>query len=452
MTINEALNIIHDENSSEDRRSAFEFIIISKLYNEDIIHILASGLVDEDRGVRDICSRGLSNIPSEFANYVAFMVVPLIAHNDIEIRNLAGDLLLNLKEKSIDALLPFLENASVDVRKYACDILGIVGSINNLYNIYPLLSDLDINVRNSGIEAIGNIIYGNEADTSVKIEALDKLIISFEIDSDSHPNILDSIGKIGGLDSENFLINYLQNIDDEFLKIACIDSLAIAGNSKELCIKLLEELPYNSSELQVVMLKTIYAILFRIDEMIDLPADLRYIAHNALIDDDSDIRGAGLLALGSIYYPEDSATLVNELIQNNTGTTQYLMYNLMSQSPVESVESLFKEFLHRINKENTVGKIIDLLGVSSVVWEAAEKENIEKVYEIIIDYVLDSAIGTEFEVIELLIHIEPIVTNKTLIEKMRSAEKEKQLVIYDIIKEFQLDDIMIEAENIINSD
>ena len=114
MTINEALNIIQENSSSEGRRNAFEFIIDSKIYNEDIIHLLASGLVDEYRGVRDICSRGLSQIPSEYAHYVAFMVVPLIAHNDIEIRNLAGDLLLNLKDKSVDALLPrMLENMPV---------------------------------------------------------------------------------------------------------------------------------------------------------------------------------------------------------------------------------------------------------------------------------------------------------------------------------------------------
>ncbi len=451
MTINEALNIIYENKSSEERRFAFEFVINSKIYNEDIIHILASGLVDEFRGVRDICSRGLSNIPSEYANYVAFMVVPLIAHNDIEIRNLAGDLLLNLKDKSIDALLPFLENASEDVRKYACDILGIVGLTNNLVNIYPLLNDNDVNVRNSGIEAIGNIIYRNETDLFTKSESLDKLIATFTIDSESQPNILDAIGKIGGVDAEDFLINYLHNSDDEFLKIACIDSLAIAGNSKELCIKLIEELPNNSPEIQVVILKTIYAILYRIDELIDLPEELRYVAHNALLDDDSDIRGAGLIALGVVYYPEDCVSLVNELYHNNAGTAQYIMYNLMAHSSVETVERLFAEFNDRVIEKNSIGIEIDLLGVLSMVWDSSEEENLEKAFEIIIESAINNANGSESEVIESLYNAKADIVKKVIIKIMSSSNEEHQNDIYEIVKELQLNDIIVEVETIINS-
>ncbi len=440
MTINEALNIIQENSSSEQRRNAFEFIIESKIYNEDIIHLLASGLVDEYRGVRDICSRGLSLIPSEYAHYVAFMVVPLIAHNDIEIRNLAGDLLLNLKDKSVDALLPFFENASEDVRKYACDIVGIVGNLSNLSNIYPLLNDTDINVRNSGIEAIGNIVIRNDNDVFLIQEALDKLILAYNNDADSQVNIIDAIGKFGSAEAEDFLIDIIHNTDDEFLKIATIDSLSINGNSKELCIKLIEELPSSSPEMQVVILKTIYAILYRIDELIELPDELRFVAHNALFDDDADIRGAGLVALGVGFRPEDCPALVNELMFGNPGTSQHILYNLLSQAPIETVEEFFLLYQQKIRQKNALGIEIDMLGVLSSVVEGAEPDNLVKAFEIIIETTLDYS-GQEGDILSLLFSMNKFATADAVSFVYSNSSIERKELLNETIKIAELEDL-----------
>ena len=440
MTINEALNIIQENSSSEGRRNAFEFIIDSKIYNEDIIHLLASGLVDEYRGVRDICSRGLSQIPSEYAHYVAFMVVPLIAHNDIEIRNLAGDLLLNLKDKSVDALLPFFDNASEDVRKYACDIVGIVGNLNNLTNIYPLLNDVDINVRNSAIEAIGNIVLNGSTDVFLVGEALEKLIHSYNKDADSQVNIIDAIGKFGSSEAEDFLIDIIHNTDDEFLKIAAIDSLSINGDNKELCMKLIEELPSNPPELQVIILKTIYAILYRIDELIELPDELRYVAHNALLDDDADIRGAGLVALGVSYRPDDCPALVNEMMYSNPGTMQHIFYNLLAQSPIETVEELFRQYQNKILQKNSAGIEIDMLGVLSSVVEAAEPENLDKAFEIIIETALKFS-GQEGDILSLLHNMNSNSTGVALSLVYNASTDERKELIKEALNYAELNEM-----------
>ena len=105
--------------------------------------------------------------------------------------------------------------------------------MNNLTNIYPLLNDVDINVRNSAIEAIGNIVLNGSTDVFLVGEALEKLIHSYNKDADSQVNIIDAIGKFGSSEAEDFLIDIIHNTDDEFLKIDCLNHLVI---DREACI------------------------------------------------------------------------------------------------------------------------------------------------------------------------------------------------------------------------
>ena len=182
------LSVLGQSENAEERRNAAQAIVSVETFSKDSLTALANGLHDPDIGVRDICFLGLLNVPDEIKPDSAKSVAELISSDDIEVRNLAGDLLIQLGRYSAKALVPFLENDDTAIFKYACDILGIIDATDIIDNIYPLLRNYDANVRASAVEALGNL-----GDT----KALKHLFGIYDIDESIQPNVIESIGKIG---------------------------------------------------------------------------------------------------------------------------------------------------------------------------------------------------------------------------------------------------------------
>jgi len=116
-----------------------------------------------------------------------------------------------------------------------------------------------------------------------------------------------------------------------------------------------------SSELQVILLKTIYAISYRLEEQIELPENLRYVAHKALSEEDIDFRGAGLVALGNIYYFQDIPFLVGEAIRKLPDTQQLILTNLLSYSSPEVVKEFFGLYCSMCNRNMEHSDFLSLI-------------------------------------------------------------------------------------------
>ncbi len=207
--IKEALAKLLSDSDPAERRFAAEEL--SNAQGFAPIAALAAALRDENKGVRDAATRSLEQIGNE---NVARAVVEYLADRNIITRNLAADLLMRLKDHSINALLPYLYDADHDVRKFVVDILGGIGSEEAVTHLITTLEDSDINVVVSAAEALGNV---------KSVRAVPDLIRLFHRMNDAKPIAAEALGKIGGIQAEDFLSHQI----GEILSIKPIDNLLL---------------------------------------------------------------------------------------------------------------------------------------------------------------------------------------------------------------------------------
>lgn len=331
-----ALDTLMAETSPEQRRAAAEALIEQDHFDFAVLQAFARGLHDEDRGVQDICSMALTHDVESQSDEKAFAVAPVTLHPDIEVRNLAGDILLKLGHSSVKALAPYLYHDDFDVRKYACDIIGLVGSREDAALVMPLLDDSDVNARYAAIEALGNM----RAE-----EAIGYMLGMYVHDEEARPFILEALGKTGGEVAQSFLLSNLRNESDPLLQMASIDALALCATLPYLSEQLMHSLPAFGKEVQPLVVKAIVAINARSEVPVEFPPELRSIAHLAIYSDDPDESQAGILALGTVYSKEDREPLVYVLGTAALEIRAHILANLFCSSPLDVVVDFFGSLL-----------------------------------------------------------------------------------------------------------
>lgn len=397
----EIYTILKTSENPPDRYDAAEKLLNSGDYSPGAIEAFARGMLDSDLGVKDICSRALTNAPKEAASLVASTIAPLIKSEIIEVRNLAGDILNNLGTAAVEHILPYFDDDDAHDRQFAVDIIRNIGDVSVLPKLYQRLDDTNENVKNSAIEAIGSIRSADSIDILTQL---------YEKEEDLKPTIIESIGKIGGALAQDFLISKLRNEEDYFLQSACIDALALGGEDPTICETLLSELPHSPYEMQPILLKTIFAIAFRQEITIKLSPELRPVAQRSLTDDDPDIRAAGLIALGEEYYEDDVDGLVEEVLRDNPETQQQILYILLSNSSAKTVERFFNRFCTFSNPDGTD---LEFLSFIPVFWEHTKEENKPAVVNTMMNLVYSKPKGYSAEIIEILIKSDrDLVLNK----------------------------------------
>lgn len=433
------INNLKSSGDPSVRRDAAESIALVEDFGAEEIEALAAGLLDSDKGINDICFRALASVGSDLQALAAGYLAPFMEHRNIEKRNLAGDLLMGYGPDAVKPLLPYLREGDMDVRKFACDIIGNIGTADHLQFLYELANDDDINVVSSSFEAMGNI----RSDV-----ALSHLFNHYEKNEDLKPVIIDAIGKIGGERAQRFLIDKMIDEEDIFLKIACIDALALGGEDVSICDNLMAELPNASEEIQVIILKTIFAVAFRLEHKITLPGELRYVAHKALFDDDEDIRGAGLLALGQFYIEDDVPPLVSMLSQSDNDTRQMILYNLLANSD-ENVNRSFFEFYS--NKALPDGSGWEFLGLLPILWDYGEETNKRITIYTLVNLILDNPGINSIETIDFLIKLDGPGVIETLSGALNAGGKSASEAL-EIASNLRIAELKPVLENIANAD
>ncbi|HEX2869572.1 MAG TPA: HEAT repeat domain-containing protein [Ignavibacteriales bacterium] len=209
------LRMLSSANPSE-RRMAVEDLM-SKELDEEGVRILSRMLLDPDKGVRDSASltlifNGSPLIPKH--------VVPLISSGDIAIRNLAGEILLRIKDASLSAMNEYLDGANDDDQKFLIDIMGLIGSSKPVEKILQVLSSSsNDNVILSCIEALGNIQYSGAIPALIKIYETNELY---------KPTIAEALGKMNSKEALDFLLAKY-HIEDDLTKFSIIESLGHLG-------------------------------------------------------------------------------------------------------------------------------------------------------------------------------------------------------------------------------
>lgn len=339
-------------------RTLIENIINNNLYDEDIIAFLITSLQSNEVTLSEVASFGLVNAPEEFRDKIAQKITPLISSNNINLRNLVGDLIIKLGNASLNYLLIELKNSDPDVRKFSCDIIGQIGFLEDFDPVYTLLYDENENVVLSAIETLGCL-----EDQSI----VSKFIELYNESEYTQSTIIESLGRIGGEEAEAFLLNKFDEIDDEFIRTLCIEALAQFGTSKELCEKLEVILINIKDSLKGNILKAYVAISQRNDFEINTSYEFKQIAHTLLNDDDDEIKLSALVALGNNYNEEDIRTLTNLNYLTRLPIMLHVIYfNLFNYCNNDLIEKFFKEFFANIL---SLEGIIDTISHISYIWE-----------------------------------------------------------------------------------
>lgn len=375
-------------------------------FDEDVVKSLCELITHHDSGVRDVAVRALSDLKGDLARLAAEIIAPNILSHNIELRNTAGDILAHLGEPSAEFLLNYLENPDPDVRKFACDLFGLINTRHLAHKIHPLLDDPDENVVQAAIETLGN--YQDES-------IIEKLVKIYNTKEDQKPNVIEALGKIGSRKAIDFLIFALTDEKDDFLKTEIIDALSINCDDIEVARQLFSKIEEVSETIQIIILKTVAAISFRLGEEFTLPSHLRYLAYKALFDDDDDIRAAGLISLGNTYLKDDFPSLMNEIFKGNSDTQSFVLEKLLKYNSPEIIKDFFKTFYNEIINRSMIGCDIDFLSLLTYLWDETPEENKLAIIDVVVDNLIICKSIECSSTLELLFKLD----NQKLIDKIK---------------------------------
>ena len=418
--------------NSNDEASIIETIIAigqADDYDEEVIKLLCDLITHSDSGVRDVAVRTLYDLKDDWARLAAQIIVPNITSKSIELRNTAGDILVRLGEPAAQYIINYLQNPDPDVRKFACDLLGLMNTRHLASYIHPLLDDHDENVVQAAIETLGN--YQDET-------IIDKLVQIYNTRPEQKPNVVEAFGKIGSQKAIDFLLFALTDEKDEFMKTAIIDALSINCDDLEVAKDLFSKIEELSETIQIIILKTVAAIFFRHNETFVLPDHLRYLAYKALFDDDDDIRAAGLIALGDTYRKDDIPSIMNEIFKENSDTQSFVLERLLKYNTPELIKEFFRTFYNEIVNRSMIGCDIDFLSILNYLWDEARDENKDALLDVIFDNLMICKASECSSVIELFMKIDEELTTKKIKELYNKGTKEQKEFIEEVLSDVGL--------------
>ena len=422
MTLEKLIDDFQNNPSNDKRRQAAEDIVANNMYNDVSIYAFANGLLDSDQGIRDVSQRALLNTPDEYKANTARAVAPYINTTEIELRNAAGEILTKMDEYAVKILLPYLKSKDFDVRKFACDILGLIGDEEIIEYIIPLLNDPDKNAMLSAIETLGNLRAAS---------ALDAMIMVYENFDEVKPFVIEAIGKIGGENSESYLLEQLEiDTNDTFLQTTIIDALAYNAKNIDISYKLLRSMPNCKLELQKIMLTTAFAIAFRLDTQLIMPDELRYVSHLGLKEKDKNIMIASLISLGNKYDEKDVLLLLDVVLKNIPELNQQILYNLVVNSATKEVTSFLNEYLSRdMDTESNC----DFLEYLNLFWDEISQNNKIAIMDAIIFCIEQNYNDNIMELVELIYDIEPQQMREKLEIYINETTEENRKIITEFL-------------------
>ncbi len=410
---------------------------------EAIAYISSEGKADEqsitrfvelikssDRGVKDAAARAISDLRGDDATFAAKLISAYILDSNIEVRNLAGDILIKMGAPAAEHLLEYLSHHDHDVRKFACDILGLLDTRQYADYIKPLLKDEDENAVQSAIEALGN--YQDESSVELLIEIYDST-------PDQKPNVIEALGKIGSQAAIDKLLHALTHETDEFLKTAVIDALSASCEDIDVARKLLSKIEEVSEATQLIVLKTVVAIAFRLGESIELPQHLRYLSYKALFDNDDDVRAAGLLALGDIYTPDDFPSIFNELFNNNPDTQSVVLEKLLMHNSPQIIKRFFKTLCAEVASKEALSCGIDFLSLLDYMWSDAPEDSKAATISALAENMIEIQHSDYREIFELLNKLDMSLTEETVRAIYQTSPDAQKEMITELAAIYQYD-------------
>ncbi len=295
------LELMEDLKSPDNVIKKYAAEDLGDLRDQRAIDPLIELFANEEIAIREAAAEALIKIGGEDAVKKVSM---LLGAEVASIRNFAMDILINIGNEAVEIVKGLIHDPDHDIRKYAVDILGLIGSQEASTYIIEALEDEHINVKCGAVEALGNI--------GEKI-AIDPLISLLNKETDPWLKfmLVESLGKIKSDKALDSLHKLLME-KDPLMVSSSIQALGKIGNiaSIDYLLKLIEDAP--------MPLKQIIVEAF---ERIDTANDGKVfdkIATQDLVDkllllvdhEKEHIRKSIAKILGKINHPKSMDTLL----------------------------------------------------------------------------------------------------------------------------------------------
>lgn len=346
--------------------------LVEKDLSDEMCRCISDLIADDDKGIRNTVTALIkNNRNAKFPELIAeFIVSP-----DLSIRNLAGEILIDLGSLSVEPLVNFNHQDDNDALKFIIDILSLIGDQRASLFIMGILSSSDNdNVILACLEALGNIRFEG---------AIEVLIPFYDRNELYKPTVVESLGKIGSKAALDFLVERFPN-EDELTKYSILDSLGAIGDINTFFF-LLEQMSEISGPMVLPLIMSLSALKEKC--YLDIPFDNRMknlllytIAEGTpehkktafnLIDsfDDKEILCASLNLLGDDYELDD---LIRSKIYRNADFIYVEISRLLNQNP-HNLKNILELFLSTINyvKDFNLKLNITMMDVRNIVHGAS---------------------------------------------------------------------------------
>jgi HEAT repeat protein len=231
---------------------------LDETVDDTLVEKLCTLIRDDDKWVRFTVSVKLKSLPNKVIPYI---LVNFIPSQDISLRNLAGEILLAKRSESVSALVDFIPKGNDDDKKFATDVLGLIGDISAAESILNLLkSSENDNVILACIEAFGNMRYEN---------AVQEIIDAYDKNEVFKPTAVEALGKIGSEKALKFIISRFEN-EDTLTQFSMIEALGLIG-SEETYFFCLNQLNNTTGPLTCPLLNSIFQLKQKYN--FDIPYD-----------------------------------------------------------------------------------------------------------------------------------------------------------------------------------
>ena len=335
---------------------------LGDLQNEQAIEPLITLFDDIEKSVQEAAVEALKQIGGK-ATVVA--VSPLLRSEKVSSRNFASDILVETGDSAIEELAQLIHDDDHDVRKFAVDILGLIGSKEATEQIIEALNDPHINVICGAVEALGNI--GDKHALKALINLLGKAD-----DSWLKFMLVESIGKLKDPSSLEVL-HGMFNESDPILLASVIGSVGSIGH-KDSVLPLLSALDTLPEALREVAIDALNKIDILNDGNIFKDVSPKVLLEKIvplMLEDNIQIRRNIAKILADIEHEESLDSLIFMLSDKSSEVIEVVKQSIISLAPIpkekikyyieNSVDKGIKEFISIIGDINTQDDITDIL-------------------------------------------------------------------------------------------
>ncbi len=295
-------------------------------YNEDdrVLKEAARLLADEDRGVREAAARLLVHASNEKA---AFLAASYISSTNIAVRNLAGDSLVRMESAAVAALIPYVDSADKDVRKFAIDLLAqLPATPEAVRKIGPHLSDTDPNVVCAAIDALGSLRAKGY---------LDEILALYDRFDFARPNVVGAATKLGEKGKSDFFLKALSD-GDPVVQLAAAEALA-ARKDDGILEALVNKVTEVSELARPVVLHSVVSHL----ESTECRGHQQDILKGYLIEmlEDIDPMYVRTAVRGLSHFVNEDRSILSKLVDHagKTQTVDTAILSVLNQYPEETI-------------------------------------------------------------------------------------------------------------------